>query len=101
MRHARHNQHVAWKRLLLPAALALVALHGSCLPAAPPVPSAAIKPQPALSPRPANTPDVIVLSFVGYFTGIGPIGSGGPIMSGIQLLIDAFPMLGYSRQRGL
>jgi hypothetical protein len=54
-----------------------------------------------LPPRPANTPDVIVLSFVGYFTGIGPIGSGGPIMSGIQLLIDAFPMLGYSRQRGL
>lgn len=95
MHHTRHSRHVAWKRLLLQTAL-LVAFHAPCLFAAPPVPAATITPQAILRPRPADTPDVIVLSFAGYFTGIGPISSGGPVMSGIQLLIDTFPMLGYS-----
>jgi hypothetical protein len=55
-------------------------------------------PTPASLPlRPAGTPDVLILSFAGDFTGIGPISStGGTVQSGVQLLSTSFEMMGYS-----
>lgn len=59
-------------------------------------PAAGQDPRAALPLRPAETPDVIIMSFAGFFTGAGPIGTGGPIQDGIRLLNDSFHMLGYT-----
>ena len=55
-------------------------------------------PTPASLPlRPPGTPDVLILSFAGDYTGVGPISStGGTVLSGTQLLADSFEALGYA-----
>jgi hypothetical protein len=82
---------------LIPLSCFVLALLACGLPTAH-AQGASTSPSPATLPlRPPGTPDVLILSFAGAYTGVGPISStGGPIQSGIQLLANSFEMLGYA-----